>query len=347
MNLFSRLSFQLWERGESIFSIEFSALRDVNLLSHLSFQLWERGESIFSLEFSALRERWIYCLTWVFSFEREVNLFSRLSFQLWEMWIYCLTWVFSFENERFVSFLHEYLPLGELWVWMSQLCNRSERQREYLIQLFDERIIADVTESIAETQPISINRIQNLETQPISINRIQNLESINRQNIQTYTRSLEETRNELFCRECASMTYNIWSKDVEAENREIYLYSGSKSKSEVWRYFDFYRKEAGSPAKNTYSQHYKSNLSTTMSSVRHVVLFVFDLQQFYSVSDVMWCFISRNLYYIHSWWEILFTPVCIQGFFLSILWPKFGYIPNGKSYLFFPKIFVQNSQFQR
>ena len=111
------------------------------------------------------------------------------------------------------------------------------------------------------------------------------------------------------------MTSNIWSKDVEAENREIYLYPGSKSKSEVWRYFDFYRKEAGSPAKNTYSQHYKSNLSTTMSSVRHVVLFVFDLQQFYSVSDVMWCFISENLYYIHPWWEILFTPVCIQGFF--------------------------------
>ena len=25
-----------------------------------------------------------------------------------------------------------------------------------------------------------------------------------------------------------------------------------------------------------------------------------------------------------------------RAFFLSILWPKFGYIPNGKSYLFFP-----------
>ena len=47
------------------------------------------------------------------------------------------------------------------------------------------------------------------------------------------------------------------NKDVEAENqREIYLYPGSKSKSRVWRYFGFYRKAAGLPTKNTYSQHF-------------------------------------------------------------------------------------------
>ena len=41
------------------------------------------------------------------------------------------------------------------------------------------------------------------------------------------------------------------------------------------------------------------------------------------------------------------TVISAQGFFLSILWPKFGYIPNGKSYLFFPQFWSQNSQFQR
>ena len=92
------------------------------------------------------------------------------------------------------------------------------------------------------------------------------------------------------------MTSNIASKDVEVEDqREIYLYPGSKSKSEVWRYFGFYRKAAGPPTKNTFSQHYKSNQPTTMSSVRHVVLFVFDLQHIYRVSDVM----------LHTWKFIL------------------------------------------
>ena len=40
--------------------------------------------------------------------------------------------------------------------------------------------------------------------------------------------------------------------------------------------------------------------------------------------------------------ELIFLglkPMQSRAFFLSILWPKFGYIPNGKSYLF-PPIFV-------
>ena len=62
--------------------------------------------------------------------------------------------------------------------------------RNTYVACSDETIIADVAESLAETHPISINRIQNFE-------------SINRYNIRTYARSLEETRNELICREYA------------------------------------------------------------------------------------------------------------------------------------------------
>ena len=48
------------------------------------------------------------------------------------------------------------------------------------------------------------------------------------------------------------------SKDVENQ-REIYPYPGSKSKSEVWRYFGFYRS-----TDEKHSQHDKSNLLTNL-----------------------------------------------------------------------------------
>ena len=62
--------------------------------------------------------------------------------------------------------------------------------------------------------------------------------------------------------------------------------------------------------------NWQIKIHKTISIVRHVVLFYFDQQilnddAIYSVSDVMWCFISDNLYSMY-WREILFTHICIS-----------------------------------
>ena len=50
---------------------------------------------------------------------------------------------------------------------------------------------------------------------------------------------IENKKNDL-----AYTQYRIIYRYVELEDqREIYPYSGSKSKSEVWKYFGFYRKQ--------------------------------------------------------------------------------------------------------
>ena len=64
---------------------------------------------------------------------------------------------------------------------------------------------------------------------------------------------------------------------------------------------------------------------------------VIDCIQVWELAHVLVGKTNRN--YFHR--VLFYFVICnFRAFFLLILWPKFGYIPNGKSYLFSP-IFAQ------
>ena len=117
-------------------------------------------------------------------------------------------------------------------------------------------IIADVAESIAETQPISINRIE-----------IWDRLIVKKQYMYEFTKY-----ELLLTRIHFNIHWQRWRRPVcvvdnEDDEREILPFPGTKLKSDVWKYFGFYRK-AASPLTAQNLNFVKSHLQTLQANVR-------------------------------------------------------------------------------